>query len=164
LVIGAAPGNDVPLSENRIKGYKNFANKIWNITRFILTHTADHNQNSTVTYSDADRKILDKLNSTISEITSEINKFNLYIAGEKTYHYVWHELADIVLEESKEILAGADITARDARRAVLSECLVTSLKLLHPFMPFVTESIWQELPDQMKDADMLMVAKWPLVK
>ena len=161
LIIGAAPGNDMPLSENRIKGYKNFANKIWNITRFILTHTVDTDTTAPIVYSARDEEILTSLKSTVAEVTKEIEKFNLFLAGEKGYHYVWSELADVILEESKPILAGTDQTAKRARQAVLTECLITSLKLLHPFMPFVTETIWQELPTEMKDADMLMVAKWP---
>jgi valyl-tRNA synthetase len=161
LVIGAAPGNDMPLSENRIKGYKNFANKIWNISRFILTHTTDADMNQQTVKSARDIEILNSLYDTITDVNGEISKFNLYLAGEKSYHYIWHELADNILEESKEILNGDDIEARASRQQVLIECLTTSLKLLHPFMPFVTEVIWQELPAHMKDSDILMVAKWP---
>jgi valyl-tRNA synthetase len=161
LIIGAAPGNDLPLSENKIKGYKNFANKIWNITRFVLTHTSDYDPATVVKYSERDEEILRELKTATLDVTSEIEKYNLYLAGEKSYHYIWRELADKILEESKEILQGEDIALIQARQAVLVECLVTSLKLLHPFMPFVTETIWQELPAKMKDSEMLMVAKWP---
>jgi len=161
LVIGAAPGNDMPLSENRIKGYKNFANKIWNISRFILTHTSDMDPTVKVSLSARDEEILATLREKVSDIDAEIAKFNLYLAGEKAYHYVWHELADVILEESKDILGGTDTEVRQARQFVLTTCLTTSLKLLHPFMPFVTEAIWQELPEHMKDADMLIVAPWP---
>ncbi len=163
LVIGAAPGNDVPLSENRIKGYKNFANKIWNITRFILTHTADMDPSTTVRKSPRDEEILASLKGAVADVTSEIEKFNLYLAGEKAYHYVWSELADVILEESKPILTGADTALRAARQAVLVQCLTTSLKMLHPFMPFVTEAIWQELPVHMKERELLMVSSWPKV-
>ncbi len=163
LVIGAAPGNDVPLSENKVKGYKNFANKIWNISRFILTHTDDYNPEATPTLSDRDKVILTELSGTALDISNEIERFNLYLAGEKAYHYVWHELADKILEESKDIMAGSDQNAKMARQQVLTTCLTVSLKLLHPFMPFVTEAIWQELPAHMKDADLLMVAPWPTV-
>jgi valyl-tRNA synthetase len=90
-----------------------------------------------------------------------MDSFALYLAIEKIYHYAWHELADVVLEESKPILAGDDEQAKLARQHVLIECLTTSLKLLHPFMPYVTETIWQELPKQTKDSELLMVAKWP---
>jgi len=161
LIIGAAPGNDMPLSENRIKGYKNFANKIWNISRFVLTHTHTIDTNRAPSYSARDTEILANLSTIIAEVTKEIEKFNLFIAGEKSYHYVWSEFADVVLEESKSILASTDEVAKHARQMVLVQCLTTSLKLLHPFMPFVTEAIWQELPTPMKDADMLMIAKWP---
>lgn len=161
LIIGAAPGNDLPLSENKIKGYKNFANKIWNITRFVLTHTSDYEATTKATYSTRDLEILEGLKNIIADTTSEIEKFNLYLAGEKAYHYIWHELADNILEESKEILQGGDAAVRHARQAVLMECLTTSLKLLHPFMPYVTEAIWQELGNAHKQQNMLMIEKWP---
>ncbi len=161
LVIGAAPGNDMPLSESKVKGYKNFANKVWNISRFVLTHTIDTDTTLPVTLSSRDEEILATLKTTVAEVSAEIEKFNLYLAGEKAYHYIWGELADVVLEESKPILAGEDMAAKQARQKVLIECLTTSLKLLHPFMPYVTEAIWQELPKEMKDSEMLLVAKWP---
>ncbi len=161
LVIGAAPGNDVPLSENKVKGYKNFANKIWNISRFILTNTADVDPSKETSASARDQEILSALAGTVNDISDDIEKFNLYLAGEKTYHYVWHELADKVLEESKEILNGNDAAAKASRQQTLSICLTTSLKLLHPFMPYVTEAIWKELPSHMKDSELLMVAPWP---
>jgi len=161
LIIGAAPGNDIPLSENRIKGYKNFANKVWNISRFVLTHTTDADLSSPAPRSTRDDEILAALREKVADIDNEITKYNLYLAGEKAYHYIWHEFADIILEESKPILQGEDLVARTARQQVLVECLTTSLKLLHPFMPFVTEAIWQELPKSMKDSDMLMIASWP---
>lgn len=161
LVIGAAPGNDVPLSENKIKGYKNFANKVWNISRFVLTHTIDVDMSATPTYSARDEEILSTLKTTVTEVTTEIEKFNLYLAGEKAYHYIWGELAAVVLEESKIIFASEDSLAKQARQHVLVECLTTSLKLIHPFMPYVSEAIWQELPKQMKSSELLMVATWP---
>jgi valyl-tRNA synthetase len=164
LIIGAAPGNDMPLSESRIKGYKNFANKIWNISRFVLTHTTDIDYSLTPTpLSEQDQYILNNLQAKVREIDEEIEKYNLYLAGEKAYHYIWHEFADVVLEDSKPILTGTDTNARQSRQRVLIECLTTSLKLLHPFMPFVTEAIWQELPSEMKDSSMLMVAPWPKI-
>jgi valyl-tRNA synthetase len=163
LIIGAAPGNDMPLSENKVKGYKNFANKVWNISRFVLTHTIETDTTIAPTLSARDEEILATLKTTVADVSAEIEKFNLYLAGEKAYHYIWGELADVVLEESKPILTGSDIVAKRARQQVLIECLTTSLKLLHPFMPYVTETIWQELPSNMKESDLLMVAKWPTV-
>ncbi len=161
LIIGAAPGNDVPLSEQKTKGYKHFANKLWNITRFTLTALDGYTPSSTGTKNASDEEILSTLHAVVAEVSDDLEKFSLHLAAEKTYHYIWHELADKILEESKPIINGTDEGAKTARQAVLAECLITSLKLLHPFMPFVTEAIWQELPTHMKDAEMLMVAKWP---
>lgn len=161
LIIGAAPGNDLPLSEQKTKGYKHFANKLWNITRFTLTALEDYDYTSEFTYSDRDAEILAELKAVVTEVSADLDKFALHLAAEKTYHYVWHELADKILEESKPLISGTDANAKAARQRVLSECLTTSLKLLHPFMPYVTETIWQELPKQLKDREILMVSSWP---
>jgi valyl-tRNA synthetase len=161
VIIGAAPGNDMPLSEDKVKAYKKFANKIWNISRFALTNLTDADWSKEPKLSERDQEILKELRSTVTEVSADIEKFSLYLAGEKAYHYVWHELADKVLEESKPIFAGEDTEAKIARQFVLKECLTTSLKILHPFMPFITETIWQNLPTEIKDQDILMVAKWP---
>lgn len=161
LLSGTAIGNDIRFDEQKVGGYKKFANKVWNITRFVLTSVADYKNAENITYSEADKKILKDLQELIQEVSGDFEKFALYLAAEKIYHYIWHELADVILEESKPILAEEDTAAKQARQLVLIECLTTSLKLLHPFMPFVTETIWQELPATMKDSDMLMVARWP---
>jgi len=158
LIVGAAPGNDIKLAEDKVRGYKNFANKLWNISRFILTNTTDAPEEKPE-LSKRDEEILKTLQKTVAEVQEEIERFHLYLGAEKAYHYVWHELADVILEESKTLLNGDDAESRAARQYVLFECLTTSLKMLHPFMPFVTETIWQHLPK--KDSVMLMVAKWP---
>ena len=162
LIVGAAPGNDVPLSEDKIRAYKKFANKVWNISRFILTSIDDADWRQTPELTKRDNEILTDLRKNILEVTEDIERFSLYLGAEKAYHYVWHELADKVLEESKDILNGDNMSEKYARQYVLKECLVASLKTLHPFMPFVTETIWQELPKELKDHDILMVAKWPI--
>ncbi len=165
LIVGAAPGNDVPISEDKVRGYKHFANKLWNISRFVLTATADNDFNETPTLSSRDTEIMTGLNAINADITADIERYRLYLAAEKTYHYVWHELADTIIEESKPILQGDDAGARYARQSVLRDCLITSLKLLHPFMPFVTEAIWQELPNNFRgdEKEILMVAIWPSI-
>ncbi len=167
LIVGATPGADTKLAEDKIKGYKHFANKLWNITRFVLTNTTDAKLVRPDTLPERDVAILSELSATVADITKDIEEYRLYLAAEKAYHYVWHELADKILEESKGVLAhesgderGAH--AKRARQYTLSVCLLTSLKVLHPFMPFVTEAVWQRLPATwQKDTDMLMVAKWP---
>lgn len=161
LLIGAAPGNDVPLSEDKIRGYKNFANKLWNISRFVLSNSADLNTAEAIEYSEEDKAIVAEAKKVVAEVSGDIEGFRLYLAGEKAYHYVWDELAAKVLEESKPILNGEDVKAKQGRQAVLRECLVISLKMLHPFMPFVTESIWQRLPKEMQEREFLMISKWP---
>lgn len=164
LIVGAAPGNDVPLSEDKIRGYKNFANKIWNISRFVLSNTESNIDKDKLSLSTRDQEILDGFYAVTKEVGGDIEKFGLYLAAEKAYHYLWDELAAKILEESKPILNGEDIIAKQARQQVLRECLVGSLKILHPFMPFVTEAIWQRLPEDMKESEFLMVARWPTKK
>jgi valyl-tRNA synthetase len=159
LIVGATPGTDIKLSEDKIKGYKHFANKIWNISRFVLMNVEGAQLERPASLPARDEEILAGLASIVRAVTTDINEYRLYMAAEKAYHYVWSELADKILEESKPILTGEDAAAKAARQYVLYTCLTTSLKLLHPFMPFITETIWQNLPQ--KDAEMLIVAKWP---
>jgi valyl-tRNA synthetase len=163
LIVGAAPGNDMPLSEDKIRGYKHFANKMWNIARFVLTHTEHYDQDAKRVLSTRDTKILAELSTAVVVVNKHIEQFRLDLAAESAYHYVWDELADKILEESKEILNGADEPTKLSRQYVLRECLITSLKLLHPFMPFVTEAIWQQLPKNIQgdEREILMVAEWP---
>ncbi|MEM9336579.1 MAG: valine--tRNA ligase [Patescibacteria group bacterium] len=161
FVVANPPGADMPLSEDKVRAYKKFANKIWNISRFTLDSVSDMSHDSEPSYSQRDTEILASLADNTKEITEDIEKFRLHLAAEKIYHYIWHELADKILEESKEVINGEDVAAKLARQHVLKECLVTSLKLLHPFMPYVTEAVWQELPKEIRDRDILMVAQWP---
>ncbi len=163
LIIGAAVGNDLKLSEQRVKGYKHFANKLWNITRFVLTHTTDADVSTPPALTSIDEARLSRLTEIATEVTGHIESFRLDLAGDTLYQYVWHEVADTILEESKAVLTGDDAAARRSTQYTLATILTTSLKLLHPFMPFVTEEIWQSLPSQFpeRDADLLMVASWP---
>jgi valyl-tRNA synthetase len=162
LIVGATPGTDIKLSEDKIKGYKHFANKIWNISRFVLMNTEGATLERPTTLSKRDEEILTQLNSTVSEVSNDIDESRLYMAAEKAYHYVWSELADNILEESKPILQGTDTATKASRQYVLYKCLTTSLKLLHPFMPFVTETVWQHLST--KESAMLMAAPWPTLR
>ncbi len=161
FVVANPPGADMPLSEDKVRAYKKFSNKVWNITRFILTSCHDFDPATKVSLSQYDKEVLSKLDEVVKDVTKDIDSYKMYLAAEDIYHYIWHELADKVLEESKEVINGSDTEAKAARQQVLMTCLTTSLKLLHPFMPFVTETIWQELPENMKDAELLMVAPWP---
>lgn len=154
LIIGAAPGNDIKLSEDRVRGYKHFANKVWNITRFVL----ENPQEKGAINAD-DEKLVAEARAVAKEASEHIEKFRLDLAADAIYHFVWDRFAAQILEESKPIFKDGDEAARRSRAAALHEILVISLKLLHPFMPFVTEAIWKELPK--KDATLLMIATWP---
>ena len=94
------------------------------------------------------------------DVSGNIDNFRLDLAADAVYHFVWDRFAAEIIEESKSVLKGDDAAARASAQRMLYEILIISLKLLHPFMPFVTESIWQQLPQ--KDSDLLMVAKWPV--
>ena len=167
LVVGAQPGNDLKLSEDRVRGYKHFSNKLWNITRFVLENTSEADLgvklpsawefNSQVNAED--QKLINEVEALAQEVSKHIDEFRLDLAADAAYHYVWDRFAAEILEQSKEVLKGTDAEAKASKQKMLVEILVLSLKLLHPFMPFVTEAIWQKLPA--KDSDLLMVAKWP---
>ena len=157
LIVGNTPGTDTRISEDKVKGYKHFANKLWNITRFALENTQGADLGAPLVASDAE--ILAAFETFAQEVTSDIEEYRIYLAAEKLYHYAWHELADRILEESKPIFAGSDAAARASRQALLMTLLDRVIRLLHPFIPFVTEEIYQSLPT--KDAKFLMIAKWP---
>ncbi len=155
LVIGNTPGTDLALREDKVKGYKNFANKIWNITRFVLESTKDWNGVKPEAISESAEKNIAELNELVIDITKDMDNYRFYLAGEKLYHYVWHTFADKIIEESKESLKQEDKKA--STQYMLREILNTCLKLLHPFMPFVTEEIWTKMGNER----LLMVTEWP---
>ncbi len=162
LTIANTPGTDFKISEDKIKGYKNFANKIWNITRFILESTKETKYNSSFnSYFEADKKLTEERNAFVMDITKDIDEFRFYMASEKIYHYTWHTLADVILEESKKIFNEGTEEEKTSRKQFLLETLRVILKILHPFMPFVTEEIWQTIDE---NGTILMVESWPLKK
>ncbi len=156
LIVGNTPGTDLALREDKIKGYKNFANKLWNITRFILENT--EGAELTAEFTSADRELRDELSALIADITSDMESYRLYLAAEKIYHYAWDRLASEILEDSKKVFTEGDADSIASRKALLRALLRDVLAILHPFMPFITEEIWQSLPETQS---MLMVAPWP---
>lgn len=155
MVIGNTPGTSLALSEDKIKAYKNFANKIWNITRFVLENTKDWDGTKPENISENDTKNLNELNELVADITKDMDNYRFYLGAEKLYHYVWHTFADKIIEESKESLKNED--TKKSTQYTLRQILETSLKLLHPFMPFVTEEIWSHIDGK----KLLMVTSWP---
>jgi len=161
LVVGASPGNDLSLGEAKIKGYRNFCNKIWNIARFIASHLPKQHLQVPL-YSSRlkgltkqDKIIIKKLNLLIKKTTKNFEDYKFSSAGEDIYQFIWHELADKYLESTKKRLAEKDKTAL----SVLLHVLLSSLKLLHPFMPFVTEAIWEKMPRKYRHP--LIISSWP---
>lgn len=159
LISGTAAGTDSRISEDKIRGNKHFANKVWNIARFVLEHTPEPHE-IPETLSNEHREILNTLQETVKQVTAHLDNYQLHLASEKIYHYIWHEFADNILEESKPLLGGDDVEAKKERAYVLRTCLTTSLTLLHPFMPFVTEEIWQRMAAHEHP---LMVEPWPTI-
>ena len=155
LIVGNTAGTDLNLDPRKIGAYKKFANKLWNIARFVL-----ENEPVDAELLPTDEALVDEARAVAAEVTKDIEAYRMYIAAEKLYHFVWDRFAAEIIEESKAILKAGDAAAKASRAAALYEVLIISLKLLHPFMPFVTETIWQELPR--KEHDVLMVAKWPV--
>ncbi len=158
LVVGNTPGMDLALREDKVKGYKHFANKLWNISRFILESATD--ADLTCALTESDQKLRARLDEVLVDVTRDISDHRLYMAAEKLYHYAWHELADVIIEESKPLLAGEDVAVVASRKRLLVSLLTDTVTALHPFMPFVTEEIYQSLPT--KTTDLLMVAPWPV--
>jgi valyl-tRNA synthetase len=159
MIVGNAPGSDIALSDNKIKAYKHFANKIWNITRFVLDNIDGVDLSKRPELLKEEEEMLQELDGIVKDVTEDMENYRFYLAGEKLYHYVWHTLADVIIEKSKLVLNGSNENAKLSARWTLYAILETSLKLLHPFTPFVTEEIWQSLPS--KDNNLLMIESWP---
>ncbi len=157
MIIGNTPGKDLKLNENDIRGYAKFCNKMWNATRFVLEQTKDLNKEKEIILDAEDQKTQEELNNLIKEITSEMKEYRFSIVSEKLYHYFWHTFADIIIERSKNKIK--ENNSESAKKLLINQ-LTTLLKLLHPFMPFITEEIWQSLSKE-KDT-LLIVEKWPL--
>jgi len=161
LIIGNAPGTDTNLSEDKIKAYKHFANKIWNASRFTLTAIEDFDLKEKPELTKNDEASLAELSQIVNDVTDDLENFRLHLAGEKLYHYFWHTFADKIIEEAKPRLSGDDLKDKQSAQYTLLEILKTCLKLLHPFMPFITEEIWGMLPSAGENKNLLIIEKWP---
>ncbi|MEI8143799.1 MAG: valine--tRNA ligase [Candidatus Berkelbacteria bacterium] len=166
LIVGNAPGGNIALSENKVKGYKHFTNKLWNIARFVLLNIEGFDANSTPAMTDKDKKYLDDLDIVAQDIGKELDKLRFDLAADKLYHYIWHTFADEIIEDSKQYLVEtADENTKKSTQAMLYSILCSIMKLAHPFMPFVTETIWENIESGTdKQLDLLMIEKWPTKK
>ena len=158
LVTGNSPGNDMRFYTERCEAMRNFANKIWNASRFLMMNLTIEKCELPEHLEMEDKWILSKLNRVIPEITENMDKYELGVAAQKVYDFIWDDYCDWYIELTKSRLQGEDQQAKENAQKVLCYVLTDILKLLHPFMPFLTEEIWQALPH---DGDFLMLQKWP---
>ena len=157
LIVGVGPGNDTRFDENKVKAYKLFVNKLWNISRFIFSNTEKEEFDPYFSkWGVRDTNYLKNLENLILEVTKEMDSYKFYIVAEKLYHYVWHEFADNIIEESKGIIEKGNDAERKSRLQFLMYSHRAILKLLHPFIPFVTEEIWSEISEES-----IMIEYWP---
>jgi valyl-tRNA synthetase len=163
LLFGNGEGGKVPLGEDKVRAMRNFSNKIWNMSRFYLLMAEKYGKDipwyeksMESKLSAHDKQILQELSELIHTMTTLLDKFRFSEAADIIYHFLWNTVADVYIEKIK------DREDKDIALSVLRHILLNGLKLLHPFMPFVTEAIWKEMPR--KHDDMLIVSKWPEVK
>ena len=163
LITGNAPGNDMRFYWERVENSRNFANKIWNATRFIMMNMekADFSQVKLGDLTIADRWILSKVNDLAVAVTENLDKYELGIAVQKVYDFIWEEFCDWYIEMVKPRLYNDDDTTKAAALWTLKTVLINALKLLHPYMPFITEEIFCNIQDE---EESIMISKWPEYK
>lgn len=158
IITGNSPGNDMRYYNERCEAMRNFANKIWNASRFVLMNLTIGKNELPEKLELEDKWILSKLNSLAKEVNENIDKFELGIAANKIYDFIWDNYCDWYIELTKPRLNGEDEEAKIGAQKVLLYVLTETLKLLHPFMPFITEEIWQALPHE---GEALMIENYP---
>ncbi len=159
LATGNSPGNDMRYSPQKVESSRNFANKLWNAARFLMMNLeGDKELSLPAELALEDKWVLSKYNKLVRDVTDNLDKFELGLAVQKLYDFIWDIYCDWYIEICKSRLNGTDKAAADTARAVLLYVFTGILKLLHPFMPFITEEIWQSLPHS---GESLMVSQWP---
>lgn len=160
LVIGSTPGNDMRFSDDKVKASRNFANKLWNATRFVMMNLPeDFVPGEPASLTMADRWILSRFNSLVREVTANLDKFELGLAAQKVQDFIWEVYCDWYIEIAKIRLNSEDAGEADSACKILVHVLSEALKLLHPFMPFITEEIYTALPGS---APSIMDQAWPV--
>ncbi len=164
MVTGNSPGNDMRFYVERCEAMRNFANKLWNASRYVLMNLGEDAKNelpATDELTIADKWVLSKLNTLIAEVTDNLEKYELGIAVSKVYDFLWDTYCDWYIELTKARLYSEDAVQKQTALQVLVYVLDQTLRLLHPFMPFITEEIWQSIPHE---GDALIVADWPVFR
>ncbi len=159
LATGNSPGNDMRYSKERVEASRNFCNKIWNASRFIQMNLTIDKVQLPAELTMEDKWILSKFNTLVQDVTTNIDKYELGIAAQKLYDFIWDNFCDWYIEITKTRLQNKDdVTACENAQSVLCYVLSETMKLLHPFMPFITETIWQALPHE---GESIMISEWP---
>ena len=161
MVTGNSPGNDMRFYVERTEAMRNFANKLWNASRYVMMNLSEDAKNELPALSKleiADKWVLSKLNTLIEEVTENMDKYELGVAVQKIYDFVWDIYCDWYIEMTKARLFSDDADRKQTAISVLTYVLDQILRLLHPFMPFITEEIWQSIPHE---GEALIVAQWP---
>lgn len=155
LIVGNGPGNDLKLSEDKVKAYKLFANKIWNATRFVFEKCEGIKYDTPL--NEIDANLYKVWQEKLKEITSDIEEYKLHIASEKIYDYFWKTFCDVIIETHKLRIQNNEDA--DSAKVLLMTILRENIITLHPFMPFITEELWQYFENQNKD---LIIEPWPI--
>lgn len=164
LMTGSTPGQDLRFHWEKVESTWNFANKVWNASRFALMNLEDFKHEDIHLSGDksiADKWILTRLNETIAQVTAHSERYDFGEAGRYLYNFIWHDFCDWYIEMAKLPLYGEDDTQKHMTKSVLAYVLDKTLRLLHPFMPFITEEIWQQIPHE---GDTITLAAWPEVQ
>ena len=162
MVTGNSPGNDMRFYVERCEAMRNFANKLWNASRYVMMNLSDAAKNELPSVKNleiSDKWVLSKLNSLIAEVTENLEKYELGVAVQKVYDFIWDTYCDWYIELTKARLYSDDASRKQVAIQVLVYVLDQILRLLHPFMPFITEEIWQSIPHE---GDALISAQWPV--
>ena len=163
LITGNAPGNDMRYYDERVEASRNFANKVWNASRFIMMNDPDNKVKATdempANLTSADKWILSKLNNLVTEVTDNLEKYEMGIAVDKINNFLWEEFCDWYIEMVKPRLYNDEDTTKVAAIWTLKKVLIDALKLLHPYMPFITEEIFCNIQDE---EESIMISSWPV--
>ncbi len=168
LTTGITPGNDMRFKEDKLESSRNFANKLWNASRFVIMNLLDEEGNfremsAQGEKKDEDKWMISRINDAVDYVTKSLEKYELALAGQRIYDLIWNEYCDWYIELVKARLWSDDEEDKKVVRYTLVQCLKTMLKLLHPFMPFITEEIWSYLPkDEEEKEAYLIKASWPV--
>lgn len=161
LITGNAPGNDMRFYWERLENCRNFCNKIWNASRFVMMNMEEKQETKLLMLTSADKWILSKVNTLAKEVSENLEHYELGLAAQKVYDFLWDEYCDWYIEMVKPRLYNKEDTTREAALWTLKTVLIHALKMLHPFMPYITEEIFQHIQDE---EESIMISDWPVYK